>query len=255
MAQPVTRPMLLDLFCKQGGTAQGFIDAGFDVTGVDLVDHSARYPGEFIRADALTFLAQHGHKYPVKAAAPPCQGYTRATTGNLTARAKHQRLIGATRDLLTSTGGIWVIENVEQARKQMIDPVLLCGRMFNLTADDEDGEPLTLDRHRLFESNLPLTAPEHPTHNGEQVAGVYGGSRRAKRLPGETLAEVAPRDRWAARHERKGGYVPRSVRVQQQLLGIDWMTVDGMKEAIPPVYAHHIGAQLRAAYDAHDGAA
>jgi hypothetical protein len=78
------------------------------------------------------------------------------------------------------------------------------------------------------------------------VGGVYGGSRRAKRLPGESLADVAARDRHAARHERKGGYVPRSVEVQQQLLGIDWMTVKGMQESIPPVYAHHVGAQLMA---------
>lgn len=239
---------LLDLFCGEGGAAAGYIRAGWDVTGVDRKRSVGRhYPGEFIAGDALVHLAAHGHEYDAIHASPPCQGYTIATAGNPTARAKHQRLIAATRELLVSfTGKPWVIENVEQAASQMRSPVLLCGRMFGLGAQDEDGQPLVLDRHRLFESNVTLAVPAHPTHGNEQVAGVYGGSRRAKRLPGESLADVAPRDRHAARFERHGGYVPRSRAVKQELLGIDWMTVKGMEESIPPVYAEHIGRQLMA---------
>jgi DNA (cytosine-5)-methyltransferase 1 len=237
-------PKLLDLFRGEGGAAEGYERAGWDVTGVDNKPLGHRGPGRFIQGDALAYLAVHWHEYDAYHASPPCQGYTIATAGNPAARAKHRRLIAATRELLILTGRPWVIENVEQARRQMVDPIMLCGRMFGLGALDEDGEPLTLDRHRLFESNITLTAPEHPKHNGEQVAGVYGGSRRAKRRDGETLAEVAPRDRYAARVERGGGYVPRSVRVQQALLGIDWMTVKGMQESIPPVYAEYVGRQL-----------
>lgn len=241
-----SQPRLLDLFCGQGGAAKGYQEAGFAVTGVDLADHAARYPGEFIQGDALAYLAAHGAEYDAIHASPPCQGYSIATAGNRSARAKYPRMIAATRELLRLTGRPWVIENVEQARSQMLSPTLLCGRMFNLSADDADGLPLALDRHRLFESNVALAAPGHPTHDGRQVAGVYGGSRRAKRLPGETLAEVAPRDRHEARHVRKGGYVPRSIPVQQALLGIDWMTVKGMQESIPPAYAEHIGQHLLA---------
>lgn len=233
------KPRLLDLFCGQGGAAAGYITAGFDVTGIDLANHGKRYPGEFIQADALAYLAEHGREYDAIHASPPCQGYSIATAGNPEARGKHQRLIAATRELLKLTGKPWVIENVEQARSQMVDPLLLCGRMFGLGADDEDGLPLVLDRHRLFESNVPLMAPLHPKHGAEQVAGVYGGSRRSSK-PNATPAD----DRYAARHERKGGYVPRSIRVQQQLLGIDWMTVRGMQESIPPIYAQHVGHQL-----------
>lgn len=241
-----TKPRLLDLFCGQGGAAKGYQRAGYDVTGVDLTDHGKRYPGTFLRGDALAYLAAHGHEYDAIHASPPCQGYSIATAGNPSARAKHVRLIAATRELLKLTGRPWVIENVEQARSQMVNPVLLCGRMFGLSALDEDGAPLTLDRHRLFESNAALVAPTHPKHGSEQVAGVYGGSRRAHRWEGESLADVAPRDRHAARYERGGGYVPRSIPVQQQLLGIEWMTVKGMQESIPPVYAQHIGIQLAA---------
>lgn len=42
---------------------------------------------------------------------------------------------------------------------------------------------------------------------------------------------------------RHGGYVP-SIPVQQQLLGIDWMTQKGMHQSIPPAYTEHIGRQL-----------
>jgi DNA (cytosine-5)-methyltransferase 1 len=192
-------------------------------------------------------LAAYGHRFPIKHTSPPCQGYTIATAGNLAARSKYQRLIPATRELLKVTGGVWIIENVEQARSQMVTPVMLCGRMFDLATEDVDGLPLVLDRHRLFESNVPLETPFHSTHGREQVAGVYGGSRRAKRQEGETLAEVAPRDRYAARYERGGGYVPRSKQVQQALLGIDWMTVKGMQESIPPAYTEYLGRQLLAA--------
>lgn len=237
---------LLDLFCGQGGAAAGYIAAGWDVTGVDIADHSKRYPADFIQGDALAFLAAFGSTFDAIHASPPCQGYSIATAGNPEARAKHKRMIAATRELLALTGKPWIIENVEQARSQMVRPIMLCGRMFALEANDADGLPLVLDRHRLFEANFLLEAPAHPTHDGRQVAGVYGGSRRAKRLEGESLADVAPRDRHAARYERKGGYVPRSIDVQRQLLGIDWMTVKGMQESIPPIYAQHIGMQLMA---------
>ena len=241
----MSAPIMLDLFCGEGGAAAGYIRAGWRVLGVDREERVGRhYPGEFVHGDALAFLAEHGRKFDARHGSPPCQGYTIATAGNLPARAKHQRLIAATRELMKVIDGPWVIENVEQARRQMNDPILLCGRMFGLRTRDEDGVWLTLDRHRLFESNVPLTAPAHPRHLSTQVAGVYGGSRRAKRLPGESLAEVAPRDRYAARVERGGGYVPRSRRVQQELLGIDWMTVKGMQESIPPAYAEHVGRQL-----------
>jgi DNA (cytosine-5)-methyltransferase 1 len=252
----MSRPKLLDLFCGQGGASVGYHRAGWDVFGVDLggkkkdgtptLGPLRHYPFEYLRGDALEFLLMHGREFDAIHASPPCQGYSIATAGNPGARAKHKRLIAATRELLNLSGKPWVIENVEQAKKQMVDPIMLCGRMFGLESDDADGARLVLDRHRLFESNVPLLAPHHPTHGDELVGGVYGGSRRAKRLPGEALWEVAPRDRHAAKHVRKGGYSPRSPWVQQELLGIDWMTVKGMQESIPPVYAQHVGMQLLA---------
>lgn len=269
MSHNVTRPgrrfRVLDLYCCEGGAARGYMDSGAEVYGVDMIARFAtRYPGAgfhvgsaiealatLLAGGTVPFVRRDGRTIElgladldVIHASPPCQGYTIATAGNPAARAKHERLIAATRELLILTGLPWVIENVEQAMSQMRDPLVLCGRMFGLQAEDEDGLLLVLDRHRLFESNVPLTAPAHPRHGAEQVAGVYGGSRRAKRLPGETLADVAPRDRHEARVERGGGYVPRSRRVQEALLGIDWMTQHGMQQSLPPVYCEHIGRQI-----------
>lgn len=253
----MSRPRLLDLFCCEGGAAVGYHRAGFDVVGVDLFKHTNaqskaagysqdRYPFESHQADAIEYALEHGHEYDAIHASPPCQAYSIATAGNPVARAGHTRLIAATRDALQRTGRPYVIENVERAAHlgEMRDPVLLCGRMFGLEAEDADGERLLLDRHRVFEASFPLVAPPHVPHGEGQVAGVYGGGRRAKRRPGETLAEVAPRDRYAAKHERKGGYVPRSKPVLQKLLGIDWMTVGGMQECLPPAYTTYVGIQL-----------
>ncbi len=85
------------------------------------------------------------------------------------------------------------------------------------------------------------------------MAGVYGGSRRATRQPGETIVDLAARDRYAAKHIRKGGYVPRDQGVLENLLGVDWlMTRKGLELCIPPVYAEHIGQRAMALLLAQD---
>lgn len=255
----MSAPRMLELFAGQGGATKGYQRAGWEVWAVDLDPNALkRNPATGVHVgDALTVLADliAGRRvrfvrrdgttayltlddFDAIHASPPCQGYTIATAGNPAARAKHVRLIAATRELLILTGLPWVIENVEQAKSQMRDPIMLCGRMFGLGATDEDGLPLVLDRHRLFESNVHLYAPEHPKHGREQVAGVYGGGRARK--PGATAAE----HRRDCRVNRGGGYVPRSTAVKQALLGIGWMTVKGMQESIPPVYAQWVGSQM-----------
>ena len=105
-----------------------------------------------------------------------------------------------------------------------------------------------MERHRLFEAPaFDLSVPTGCWHApGVSVAGSYGGGRRAKRGEFETLGEVAPRDRYAAKHERKGGYVPRSLQVQRELLGTPWMSAKGCQLSVPPFYTQHIGRQMLA---------
>lgn len=218
---------LLDLFCCEGGAAKGYQNAGFEVTGIDIEPRFAkRYPGKFIQADAIDYVNQHGHKYDLIHASPPCQKYS---ITNAARQHDYPDLIAVTRDALNATGKPWVIENVVGAPLQT--PTTLCWTMFRAPGSvlDDDGTPLQMYRHRLFESNIPLTSPRPCAHDPNmQVAGSYGGARR---------------DKHEARHVRKGGYVPGKT-VQQQLLGIDWMTQHGMHQSLPPFYTEHVGKRL-----------
>jgi len=226
----MSRPRLLDAFSCEGGAAVGYERAGFDVVGVDIEPRFAkRYPFEFHAADAIEFIRLHGHEFDAIHASPPCQGYSVATLGTPGAREKHPRLIEPVREALIATGKPYVIENVVGARAHLHDPLTLCGSMFNLTATDDDGTTLRLERHRLFESNIMLMSPGQCAHDKSiPVGGVYGGGRS---------------NRWEAKNVRRGGYTPAK-HVREELMGIDWMTLHGLSQSLPPVYTEHIGAQL-----------
>lgn len=257
----MSKPKALDVYCCEGGAWRGYTDAGYDVYGIDLFEDftQARYPGPSYRGDAILALVlllagqrlPFTHKdgtvewlglddFDLIHTSPPCQHASAGTRSIRQSGAKeYPKLVEPTRYLLEQTGLPWVIENVKGAA--LLDPVVLCGSMFGLGAVDEDGLPLRLERHRMFETNFPLPVP-CPCHHDPDVwvAGVYGGSRRAKRP--KIGATPAPwQDRHAARFDRGGGYVPRSLRVQRDLLGIDWMTAGGMAQSIPPVYAAWVG--------------
>lgn len=231
------RLRLLDAFAGEGGAGLGYLRAGFCN---DAVDKSAerlyRYPADClgsrrVKADAIEYIVNHGHEYAAGHGSPTCTGYSRGTAAIPDRLERYDRLIGATRAAFKIAGIDYVIENVADARSELHNPVLLCGRQFGLTATDDDGTPLVMDRHRLFETSFPVMAPEHPPHDTSlQVAGAYGGARRDKR---------------EAREVRKGGYVP-SVEVQRELLGTPWMSEKGCQLSIPPVYSQYIGAALMA---------
>ena len=221
---------LLDLFSCEGGAARGYAAAGWQVTGVDTDARAGRrYPYEFIHGDALAYLAAHGHEYDAIHASPPCQAYTHATVANPKARAKHPQLIEPTRALLIETGRPYVIENVPMA--PLLNPLMLCGSMFDLAATDTDGSQLRLQRHRLFESNVALMAPGPCRHDTRaKVGGVYGGGSVS---------------RHHAENVRHGGYTP-SKAVRAALIGVPdgALTLYGLSQCIPPAYTQWIGEQL-----------
>jgi DNA (cytosine-5)-methyltransferase 1 len=216
---------ILDLFCCAGGAGMGYALSGFDVTGVDVVRHR-RNPHPVIEADALAldpvWIAEN---FDAVHASPPCQGYTpmRHAPGAKGAPL----LIGQTRELLQATGLPWVIENVEAAAAEMRSPVLLCGTMFGLGAQGHD-----LQRHRLFEASFPLEQPEC-RHTDRPVIGVYGGHarNRSAKHGGRGTA-----DAWLGGHKAAAS----------EALGIDWMTLGELSEAIPPAYTEWIGGRLLA---------
>lgn len=233
-------PELLDLCGCEGGAAAGYQRAGWDVTSVDL-DRAAlrRSPaGAIVVADALDFLAHNWRDFDAVHLSAPCQRWT--ANGANPAASKYPDLITPGRQILIATGLPWVMENVKKA--PLRQDLVLCGSMFGLTTTDADGTELHLQRHRVFESNVPLTAPGPCVHPaGVQWAGVYGGARK---------------DKHEARNVRKGGYVPQDAAIQSALLGgVPWMTGKGRKECIPPVYAEWVGAQLLTAVTARQEAA
>lgn len=219
----MSRPRLLDLFCCEGGAAVGYDRAGFEVVGVDLEGRfKKRYPFEFHQGDAIEFVKEHGHEFDAIHASPPCQRYS---ITNAARKHDYPDLVGPVREALKATGKPYVIENVVGAPLE--DAVTLCWTHFNSPGSvmDDDGTPLQMFRHRLFESNVFIYEPACNHASGVQVAGSYGGARK---------------DKHEARHVRHGGYVP-SKAVQQRLLGIDWMTLHGMYQSLPPIYTEHAG--------------
>jgi DNA (cytosine-5)-methyltransferase 1 len=221
------KPRLLDLFCGAGGASQGYALAGFEVTGVDLTPQP-HYPyAAFIQADALTVPLDG---YDVIHASPPCQGYSAL---KLFTTKPAPLLIDVVRARLIASGKPYVIENVRGAASDLWACLLLCGSMFGL----QTSCGAQLRRHRLFESNVMLMSPGPCQHVGRTI-GVFGGSardsalerRRYRPLPHETAQEI---------HERF------SMAEARQAMGITWMNMAELAEAIPPAYTQWIGEQLR----------
>lgn len=210
---------LLDLFCGPGGMSKGYTDAGFTVTGVDVLDQKS-YPFEFVMADALDVLADKEFLAPFDAihASPPCQAFTRLFNPQL-GRAAHADLVEPVRDLLKLSGKPYVIENVPLA--PLIAPVTLCGSSFGLR----------LRRHRLFEASFPLVAP--PCDHAWQDS--------------DSLYRNGHHDNW-----HWSGVIHGDFQVLDAINGdlyadafeIDWMRTREMRQAIPPAYGQYVGARL-----------
>lgn len=214
----------LDLFCGAGGATKGLQRAGFHVTGVDI-KAQARYCGdEFHQADALTFPLEG---FDFIWASPPCQAYAPIARVRLRQGRQYPDLVGPVRERLLCSGLPFVIENVQNAPLQP-HTICLCGLMF----------ALPLLRHRFFESRLALLAPPHRRHTlGMGIRGEIftvvgkgsGGNIRSGRNP--LNAKRTP--------------VKRASLAQAKLaMGIEWMTLYEMCEAIPPAYSEFIGRQV-----------
>lgn len=216
----MSRPVLLDVFSCAGGAAMGYHRAGFEVIGVDK-DEQPRYPFEHHVADALEVLEElaetglaFGRKIDVVHTSPPCQLFTAyGRSDTIGWRKNYVNLIEPTRDRLIRTGLPYIIENVPPA--PLIDPMQLCGSSFHLD----------VRRHRLFESNVPLMAIPCD-HSWQKPRFAPASNRTNLRRTVEVGVWRIPLD------------------VQQKAMGIDWMELTELSEAIPPAYTEHIGRQL-----------
>lgn len=222
------KPRLLDLFSGAGGAGMGYHLAGFEVVGVDNRP-MPRYPFEFHQADALEFVAEHGREFAAIHASPPCQAHTAMKT--MHNAKEHADLVPETRRLLQATGRPYVIENVVGAPIE--NGVTLCGSMFGLGVGDAE-----LRRHRLFESNVMLLAPT--CRHGSRVIGIYGGHVRNRSRTIGIYGEGV-RD---SRRKHDKGVDDFTVEDGRVAMGIDWMTLAELCQAIPPAFTRHIGDQL-----------
>jgi len=208
---------ILDLFCGAGGAGKGYMDAGFDVTGVDIAPQPD-YPGTFVQGDALAYLAAHGHEFDAIHASPPCQASCTLTKGT-NKGSEYLNLIPATRALLALHNKPTVIENVQGS--DLRRDLTLCGEMFGLG----------VIRHRYFETSGFAALPTpHKPHRG-RVAGwrhgvFYEGVYRAVYGDGGGKGTVTE---W------------------QEAMGMHHTSNrKSIAEAIPPAFARFVGGQIMA---------
>jgi DNA (cytosine-5)-methyltransferase 1 len=198
----------------------GLYRAGFDVTGVDWINQP-RYPFKFMMANALT--------YPLEGfdfiwASPPCQFHCALNT--MPNRRRHVDLIPETRMRLTLSTVPFVIENVFGA--PLYNPLMLCGSAFGL-----ESHAYQLRRHRYFEPSFPIGLWPVCNHKPKTL-GVYGAKVR----------DIAQEKRHYAKPKENRGKPVGVVLPQEygrEAMGIDWMNMYELSEAIPPAYSEYIG--------------
>ena len=202
------RKKLLDLCCCEGGASVGYLRAGFDVTGVDILPQP-KYPLRFEQADCLEVPLEG---YDLIHMSPPCHDHT--PLKSLAGEDGTGYILAAVRERAKASGIPWVLENVPGA--PMRTDLMLCGKMFGLR----------VKRHRQFEfsEGLRVSHLPHPKHTAKTAT-----SRR--------------RERWAEGWDIS---VTGDVGVWCGLeaMGIDWMSGDGLSQALPPAYTQYIGSHL-----------
>lgn len=219
---------ILDLFCCAGGAAmglyRGFIDRYPDllIVGVDNTPqphypafHEAEYAHHFrfVQADALNPPFDLSG-FDFIWASPLCQGFSRLRNVHKDLPQKYPNLIPQTRNLLIKSGRIYIIENVQGAPLSAI--IYLCGSTFGLN----------IRRHRYFESNAALL--------GSTCRHDWQAPRFRSSTGRKNLRKTVNVGRWD---------IPMTV--QNEAMGIDWMTREELSEAIPPAYSEYIARQIQ----------
>jgi DNA (cytosine-5)-methyltransferase 1 len=193
----------LDLGSGVGISTDGYIKAGFKMTGVDNnPDVGEYYPGEFQCRDMLTVSIEELRAYDFVHLGAPCQRWSKMLRCRPGLNLEYPDLITPMRPRLIEAGVPYVIENVEGS--PLLDPTWLCAWTFGYE----------LYRHRGFEAGNGLAIPpmRHRDHTmraskaGHWVPGTVmslaghvapiGRARElmdvARYVPREMLMEAAP---------------------------------------------------------------
>lgn len=206
----------------------GYHLAGFEVVGVDI-EPQKRYPFAFVQADALKLSPDYLATFHAIHASPPCQAHS--AISRVSGRQQHHvDRIKETRDLLSASGRPYVIENVIGA--PLHDPFMLCGTMFGLATSCG----AELRRHRLFETNWFIGLLPDCQH-GRSTVGVYGEKAHDRRRKTITVTGSVAQQNVVRNQSR----LTFPVHEAQRAMGIDWMGMAGLSQAIPPAYTKFIG--------------
>lgn len=205
----------LDLFCCAGGAGMGLHRAGYDVVGVDI-NPQPHYPFPFLQADVMRL---NWDGFDLIWASPPCQRYS-CLTGTQH-RDNHPDLLPLILTRLRGQDTPYIVENVAGAQRYMRNPIMLCGSMFGLR----------VQRHRWFEIGNTDAFFLTPMCDHSQPPILVSGVTR--RLENGKRREHSKAEKTAA-------------------IGIDWMILKELDEAIPPAYAEFLARQIsRASQGAH----
>lgn len=210
------KPKALDLFCGAGAVSVGLQRAGFEVTAVDIMPQPRHAGGSFIQGNAMTFSLRG---FDFIWASPPCQAYT--VLRSRWPGREHPDLVNAVRERLVSLWCPWVIENVPNA--PLRQDLLLCGSMFGLD----------VRRHRIFEATFPVVDKMECRHD-LQLPRFRSLDRR---LNGRLSSVVTVHGHSNYKGEKQ---------IREKAMGIDWMNVQELSQAVPPAYAEYIGRQAMA---------
>lgn len=193
----------LDLGCGVGISTDGYINAGFSMTGIDTNPEVGKfYPGEFQCRDMLDVSIEEMRGYDFIHGGPPCQRWSKMTLCRPGLAEQYPDLITPMRPRLEEAGVPYVIENVEGAPLE--GATWLCAWTFGYE----------LYRHRGFEPGNGLVIPpmRHRPHTMRaskaghwvegtvmSIAGHVAPIARARALmavsryvPREHLKEAAP---------------------------------------------------------------
>lgn len=212
---------ILDACCGVGGATAGYMDAGFRVTGIDIMPQPDYCGDKLIIGDAVEYIKREGYKYDFIHTGHPCQYDCMLTADtNQHRRNLYPDLMGPIRQALTIADRPWVMEQPPgKASARMRVDLTLCGRMVDLP----------IFRHRNFEiEGFEVPDVFHVKHT-ERTRGW----RHGVYYPGTIVAVYGD------------GGGKGSVEEWQNAMGIDWTyNRKSIAEAIPPAYTYLIGKDI-----------
>lgn len=181
--QKTRAPQVIDLYSGRGGVGLALDELGLTHVGVDVVDYSDTYPGEFIQADASDLEFIKSLPSPdILWMSPPCQAYSTLSHCN-----KHRLGFEDPRDHYPTFSdlnvrdvvdalapGDYIIENVPTC-EDLEDPTRLNGLGFGLGFDNE----------RHFETSFPV-----PNQLGTGEATISMNTRQESSQRVGPLAEA-----------------------------------------------------------------